>query len=169
MDPESRLLTALSIEPAEQRVLWDLMEGHSLSAEHFVPSSTEPLHPVVHYGRNTLPAFKFFQKRFYRVPDDEIAGFNAQTLSWLTGPGYFVTHPVTDGPADFVIDYTALPKQKPATCPPIQPNTRGVSRWVYGGMKDYVRSVSEHVCIGRAYRGEKPLDAWFVLCRADVS
>lgn len=170
MDPESRLMTVLSIEPAEQRVLWDLMEGHAVSAEHFVPSSTEPLQPVIHHGRNTLPAFKFFQKRFYRLPEEEqVAGFNAQALGWLTGPGYFVAKPASEGPSDFVIDYTELPKQKPDTCPPIQDNTRGVSRWVYGGMKDYVRGVSEHVCIGRAFRAEKALDAWFVLCRADAS
>jgi hypothetical protein len=32
-------------------------------------------------------------------------------------------------------------------------------------MRDFLRGVSRHVSIGRATRGGKPLDNWFVLCR----
>jgi hypothetical protein len=40
---------------------------------------------------------------------------------------------------------------------------------VYAGMKDYMRRVSEHVSIGRAYKHEKPMNAWFVLVREEPS
>ena len=36
---------------------------------------------------------------------------------------------------------------------------------VYGGTQDVLRGVSEHVAVGRAFKGGKPMDNWFVLCR----
>lgn len=168
MDAESRLATVLSIEPDEQRVLWELVAGNELTADHFVPSGTPPRSTVIHQGRNTLPVLKLFQKRFCRGEDgDTVSGFNAQPLAFLTGPGYFVGHTADSGPAKFVIDYTQLPASKPEDWPAISGNSSGVGRLVYGNMKDYVRGVSAHVCIGRAYRGEQPMTAYFMLCRRD--
>jgi hypothetical protein len=174
MDPESRLVTVLSIEAKEQATLWELMKGRELGPEHFVPASVDPLKPVIHYGRNTLPAFKFFQKRFCRIEAgrEEIGGFNAQPFSWFSGPGYFVagrSGGEADAPAEFVIDYTKLPAKVPDGWPAIVPNDKGLNRLVYGGdMKDYMRSVSEHVAIGRPYKHGKPLNSYFVLCRQEL-
>lgn len=172
MDPQSRLMTVLSIEPKEQAVLWELMSGRDVDADHFVPSGTEPLQPIIHYGRNTLPVFKFFQKRFCRADDDSGAlwGYNAQSLSGVTGPGYFVAsaRDEQEQPARFVIDYTKIPPKKPSDWPALASNERGMSRLVFGGMTDFVRGVSEHVCIGRAYKSGKAVDAWFILCRQDA-
>jgi hypothetical protein len=168
MDPDSRLTTVLSIEAHDQPVLWELVSGNELSAEHFVPSDVDPLVTVIHQGKNTLPAAKLFQKRFCRTDQaDKVWGYNAQPFAWLTGPGYFVGHTAESGPAKYVIDYTELPPSKPDDWPRIASNTSGIGRLVYGNMKDYVRAVSSHVCIGRAYRGDEPMAHYFVLCRRD--
>ena len=64
-----------------------------------------------------------------------------------------------------VIDYTMIPTAKPDAWPAIQPNEKGVSRFVYAGMHDYMRKVSTHVTIGRAYRHGKISNNYFMLCR----
>jgi hypothetical protein len=172
MDAKNRLFTVLSIERDEQRTLWSLCEGQSLNAEHFVPSGIEAMKEVIHHGKNTLPAHNFFQKRFARADDDsgDLYGFNHQTLAWLTGPGYFVAHSASDepnAPSDYVIDYTRIPPKKPEAWPALLVNEARLGRFVYAGTKDYMRRVSEHVSIGRAYRQGKPMNAWFILCRED--
>lgn len=174
MDPTSRLWTCMSIEPAEQRKLWELFEGSSPDRSHFVPPGTEPLREVIHHGKNTLPAHNFFQKRFCLADDDsgDLYGYNHQSLSWLTGPGYYVAHEVDhatdrDAPSDYVIDYTRIPPKKPGSWPEILPNEAKLGRFVYAGMKDYMRVVSSHVSVGRAYKKGKAMNAWFLLCRED--
>ncbi len=172
MDHANRLWTVLSIKPAEQRVLWDLMKGHEISAEHFVPSGTEPLTEVIHHGKNSLPSANFFQKRFALADDDsgELWGYNHQGLSGVTGPGYFVAHTTEDEkdpPGSYVIDYTRIPPKKPESWPAILTNEKKLGRFVYSGTKDYMRKVSEHVSIGRAHKAGEPMNAWFVLCRED--
>jgi hypothetical protein len=171
MDAESRLGTVMSIAPKEQAALWKLVAEQEVSADHFVPSGTEPLREVIHHGKNTLPTHNFFQKRFCLADDDsgELWGYNHQSLSWATGPGYFVAHPAeaSEAPSSFLIDYTRIPPKKPESWPRISKNERGLSIFVYSRMKDYMRRVSEHVSIGRAHRNGKPMNAWFVLCRED--
>jgi hypothetical protein len=174
MDPSSRLATALTILPKEQRVLWELFAEQPANAEHFVPSGTDPLTEVIHHGKNTLPAHNFFQKRFCRADDgsEELWGYNHQSLAWLTGPGYYVAHSAADdkdAPSSYVIDYTRVPSKKPDGWPEIIDNQKKLGRFVYAGMKDYMRKVSEHVSIGRAYKQAKPMNAWFVLVRQDPS
>ena len=56
----------------------------------------------------------------------------------------------------------------PAGWPPIKRNERGLQRFVYAGMVDFMRKVSDHVSIGRAYKGgERELPHTFVLCRTE--
>ncbi len=172
MDPQSRLWTVMSIKPEEQRVLWDMFADDAPDASLYVPSGTEPLVEVIHHGKNTLPAHNFFQKRFCLADDDsgELYGYNHQSLAWATGPGYYVAHGTEDEkepPSPYVIDYTRIPPKKPDSWPELIPNEAKLGRFVYAGMKDYMRKVSEHVSIGRAYKQGKPMDAWFVLCRED--
>lgn len=172
MDARSRLATMLTITPKEQRVVWDLFAEHPLQADHFVPSGTDPLKEVIHHGKNSLPAHNFFQKRFCLADDEsgDLWGYNHQSLSWATGPGYYVAHPVDkesdkEAPSSYVIDYTRIPPKKPGSWPDIIGNEKKLGRLVYYGMKDYMRRVSEHVSIGRAYKDGKPMNAWFVLVR----
>lgn len=172
MDHDTRLATVLAVIPKEQQILWEMFEENPLDADHFVPSGTDPLKEVIHHGKNTLPAHNFFQKRFCLADDEsgELWGYNHQTLDWITGPGYYVAHDTEeekDAPSAYVIDYTRIPPKKPDGWPEILPNEAKLGRFVYAGMKDYMRQISDHVSIGRAYKGGKPMDAWFVLCRED--
>src|SRR5262245_41151630 len=172
MDSDSRLSTLMSIKPREQRALWALCEGRLIGTEHFVPASLDPLVEVIHHGKNSLPAHNFFQKRFARADDGsaDLYGYNHQTLAFFTGPGYFVAHSTeaeANAPTPYVIDYTRIPPHKPASWPEIVPNEARLGRFVYAGMKDYMRRVSEHVSIGRAFKGGKWMNAWFVLCREE--
>jgi len=155
-----------------QAALFEAAKGYQpLGLDFLVPASMGPLTEVIHDGQNTLPVFSHFQKRFMKLEGEEspIGGYNHQTLSGLTGPGYFVAT-LGDGEheGELAIDYTKLPKHKPASWPAIEPNTGGLGSLVYGGMIDYLRGISAHVSIGRAYKG-KAMDAWFALVRKDVA
>ncbi|HWL89484.1 MAG TPA: hypothetical protein VNO21_26955 [Polyangiaceae bacterium] len=155
-----------------QAVLYEAVKGfQSLSLDDFVPASATPLQEVIHHGKNTLPSFSHFQKRFCKPNDaanHELLGYNHQNLMWATGPGYFVVHPSeTDGEVD--IDYLRIPSEKPSSWPPLRGNENGFASLVYGGMVDVMRGVSQHVSIGRARKKGKFIDNWFVLCREDPS
>src|SRR5262245_40652688 len=150
-----------------QAKLWHAAAGApTVTQADLVPPDYQPLREVIFHGKNSLPAFTLFQKRFCRPPaarTAELWGYNHQALAWLTGPGYFVVH---DEPANgAAIDYREVPPQGCPNSPPVRPNDRGFSRFVYKDMVDYLRRVSTHVMIGRATRHGKPLDNSFVLCR----
>ena len=91
-------------------------------------------------------------------------GFNDSgfTVNTFVGPGYFVVTP--DG-GEVLVDYTQYPPRPHVGGPRILSNSARLSRFVFNNTKDRVRAVSKHVSIGRAWRGAKRLDNWFVLCR----
>jgi hypothetical protein len=125
---------------------------------------------VRHFGKNTLPAFTHFEKRFCRPAGQDprhptaLFGFNFQALAWLTGPGYYVAHADPALP-EVLIDYRELPPAAPAGWPPLRRNEVGAARFVYGFMVDRLRRVSEHVTIGSAARHGRDLGSWFLLTR----
>lgn len=142
-------------------------DADPLTLDDVVPAS-EPLVEVIHGGRNSLPLFNDFEKRFCK-PDGEGAGdvlwgYNHSPTAPFTGPGYFVAR-VED--KEVVIDYGAVPPRKPASWPEIIPNSARLGRFVWVGMVDRLRRVSTHVSIGRAWRGGKVTDNYFALCRVD--
>jgi len=152
--------------------IYEAAKGNKLDLDFLVPSSVGTHVEVIHDGFNTLMMHNLFQKRFCRVEgeDYKVAGYNYQSLSMFSGPGYFV---VREGEGEhegeLAIDYTKLPKSKPEGWPAIKGNDGGIAALVYGGMVDYLRKVSTHVSIGRAWKQGKPIDAWFALVRKDVS
>ena len=174
---EARVGGIRSINPKEQARLFDAAQGfRPVTVEDFVPSDVGTMREVIHWGRNSLPAFADFQKRFVR-PDDpaatdagELWGYNEQTMKAVTGPGYFVCYDIADG--EVLIDYTrsvpAGPGQLPAGWPKVLPNSAKLSRFIYNGTTDTMRGVSRHVTIGRAARAGEWMQNWFVLCRQDV-
>lgn len=172
MSPSARLEACRSLDRRAQRRLFDAAKGvRTIALEHFVPANVGAMKEVVHEGRNTLPAFRFFQKRFCR-PDGPspltLWGYNEQTMRPVTGPGYFVAKPHDDeGHQGVVIDYTEVPPTHPQGWPEILPNSARLSRFIYNGTRDVMRGVSTHVSIGRASRKGEWMDAWFVLCRQD--
>jgi hypothetical protein len=145
-----------------------------LTLDHFTPASRPTMAEDIHHGKNSLPAFCHFQKRFCKPSNPEIKdklwGYNHQVTEWLApviGPGYFVTK-LSDKPGEVVIDYRELPTERPEGWPEIESN-EGRGKLVYGGMVDHMRGISNNVSIGRAEKGGKMMDAWFVLVRQDVS
>jgi hypothetical protein len=138
-----------------------------LTLDDFVPPS-DPLVEVIHSGRNSLPMFNRFEKRFCRPdgedPPAELWGYNHQSMSVFTGPGYFVA---TVDKGEIVVDYGREPPRKPASWPEIIGNRARLGPLVWGGMVDRIRRVSTHVSIGRAWRRGAASDDYFVLCRED--
>lgn len=178
MDPAERVEAVRGLGRREQRALYRAVDGFAeLQLADLVPPATPARTAVRHYGRNTLPLFTLFEKRFCRPGDadtakpDELYGYNHQPaplLGRITGPGYFVA--VEDpNRAEVWIDYTRVPpadpERLPPGWPPVKPNETGPSRFVYGFMLDTLRRVSEHVSIGSAARHGKDIGSWFVLCR----
>jgi hypothetical protein len=168
---EERVAAIRGTGRADQRALYRAVEGcGAVTLTDLVPPHAPALATVRHSGRNTLPAFTHFEKRFCR-PEGESAtaperlwGFNFQRLQPLTGPGYFVAR--SDAARGEVrIDYRELPEFAPPGWPPVRSNERGLSRFVYGFMVDTLRRVSEHVTIGSAARRGRDLGSWFLLCR----
>jgi len=162
----SRIAEARRLTPNEQARLFDRAAGfRRITLDDFVPVDAPALAPVIHYGRNSLPVFRIFEKCFCK-PDTasgELWGYNEQRFKTLTGPGYFVARPAGD--SEVLIDYCEVPPRKPPEWPPILPNSARLSRFIYHRTRDFMRGVSTHVSIGRATREGKPLDNWFVLCR----
>ena len=135
-----------------------------------VPSGKADLETVRHFGKNTLPVFTHFEKRFCRPPGQdpqkpsELYGFNFQTMAPVTGPGYFVAIP-DEASSEVLVDYRQVPESAPPGWPPVKRNESGLSRFVYGYMVDTLRRVSTHVTIGSAARKGKDLGSWFLLCQ----
>lgn len=131
---------------------------------------------VIHDGTNTLPLpppLRRFQKRFCR-PDrgrDRLFGYNEGPTRRAIGPGYFVAIATAGRPhwtarGAIVIDYFQVPDGEVADgWPRVVDNGHGLQRLVYDRTRDFMRRVSEHVSIGAAYKVERPLDHYFVLCR----
>ena len=168
----ARLRTVAELGRRELASLFDAAaDNEPLTLDHFVPTSTEPLTEVVHEGKNSLAMFTRFQKRFCRppgAPPTELWGYNEQAMRLFTGPGYFVAYRPTEKLAlegGVLIDYRRVPPEHPAGWPEILPNSARLSRFIYDGTVDVMRRVSGHVSIGRAMKGNKPMDAWFVLVR----
>jgi hypothetical protein len=175
----ARLDAVFALDRGGQRELFKRARtGSQLTLEHFVPAEVPALGPVHHRGKNTLPLpskHRFFEKRFCRPQDgsQRLFGYNHAPSKGLVGPGYFVAHFTRDEPAwtdrgPVVVDYFQVPDGPvPAQWPKVVPNSHGLQRFVYKGTRDFMRRVSAHVSIGAAYKGEKPLDHYFVLVRQD--
>ncbi|MBI5518139.1 MAG: hypothetical protein HY909_30490 [Deltaproteobacteria bacterium] len=160
------------LAPRDLARLVDLAaDAEGLSLEALVPAGTDALVEVIHHGKNSLPLFSHFQKRFCR-PDgdttDTLWGYNHQFWGRATGPGYFLAR--VEG-KELVIDYGSVPAKKPVGkpegWPEVLPNEARLGRLVWVGMVDRLRRVSDHVTIGRAWRGGKASDDWFALTRED--
>jgi hypothetical protein len=164
LDPEARLAEVLAVTGRGVKRLYEAVEGGSpASLEELIPTGTEGV--VIYEGRNSLAAFSRFQKRFVRK-GGLVLGYNHQSMSFVTGPGYFVVHPPSgsgEHGKELDFDYTTPPPSEPEGWPAYKPNERGLSRFVYGHMHDYVRRVARGVVVGKAYRKGVEQDAYFSL------
>lgn len=175
---DERVAAVRALGRSEQRTLYKGVDGFAeVHLRDLVPPSTGDRVSVRHIGRNTLPAFTLFEKRFARPAGadaekpDALYGYNFQPtplLGSITGPGYFLA--VEDpNRAEVWVDYNRVPPADaaalPAGWPAVKRNEVGLGRFVYGFMIDTLRRVSEHVTIGSAARRGKDMGSWFVLCR----
>jgi hypothetical protein len=157
----------LGLRGGQVRALYQaLADAPPLTPEAFWGNAPEGS-TLIFEGRNSLPAASRFQKRFCKGSGGEIVGYNHQSLSFATGPGFFVVGPGDEShPGELLFDYTRPPPFVPEGWPPFRDNRRGLSRLVYFDMKDYCRPAAAGVVVGAAFKGGAAQNAYFVLVRA---
>jgi hypothetical protein len=169
MSAEDRMSEALALHGSEVGRLYHAVAGgRTLAPTDFVAKDTPVGTTVIFQGRNSLPMFSSFQKRFARVASGQVVGYNHQTWAFATGPGFFVVQPASDDsdvPDELYFDYTTEPDEAPGGWPRYKPNDSGLSTLVYKNMKDYIREVATDVVVGVAYKLGKNQNQFFVLCR----
>jgi len=170
LEPTARVAAVRTLGGKEQKRLWDAAEGQGATLGDLVPEGTDATVEVINFGKNSLPLFTQFEKRMCRVPgdDNKLYGYNEGQTRPIIGPGYFVARNFPER-GEVGIDYLQVPPDDaplPEGWPAIKPNERGIQRFVYAGMIDYMRRISTKVTIGRAFKGgEKDLGHTFLLCR----
>jgi hypothetical protein len=177
LDGEARWREVGALDRDRQRALYDkAAHARAIDFAHFV-GDAQARTEVIHDGVNTLPLpapLKRFQKRFSK-PDaggQRLFGYNEGPTRKLVGPGYFVAIPTAERPqwsarGAIVVDYFQIPDgEVPSSWPRVVDNHWRLQRFVYAGTRDFMRRVSKHVSVGAAFKGEKPLDHYFVLARA---
>ncbi len=150
-----------------QSRLFAAAEGSGpLDHDYFVPEDTADQTFVRHYGKNSLPAFSIFEKRFARptAGSPVMWGYNHSSMMPLVGPGHFVLRTGPE-PGEMHVDYYSVPAERLDGAPPLARNDSGISALVYGHMIDVLRRVSAHVTIGRAVKKGKDTPNYFLLCR----
>lgn len=134
--------------------MWNLAADTELHAKDIAP---DPAAVAICEGKNAMPVFCWFQKRFAWV-EGELVGYNHNSafVTWWVGPGHFRAYDAPDKPGEVWIDYRTLPKARHPDFPELVTNDRGLlPRLTYGGMVDKVRRVSRYVVIGDSFTGEK--------------
>jgi len=167
LDHPVRLAAVRSLSPKHLKHLYDAAASfRKVTINDVVPKAKGANNQVRHYGKNSLPAFTIFEKRFIRPEKDarELWGYNFQTMSPLTGPGYFIARDNQERD-EVDIDYNHVPPESPPGWPKLAENTKGLSRLVYAYMIDRLRGITQQVSIGRAWKQGKIQNAWFILCR----
>jgi len=168
LSTEDRLAQVLAVRGRNVKALYEAVkDAPPVPLEEFLPLDEKGTR--IYEGRNSLALFSRFQKRFHRLEDGTVVGYNHQFWRFLTGPGYFVTKaPSGEGlhGDEILFDYTVTPPGTPPGWPRFKPNTRGFSRLVYMNMKDYCRRVASGVVVGKAYILGIDRDAYFSLTYA---
>jgi hypothetical protein len=167
LDVPARVAQIRALGKAAQKTLWQVCAAAPPFAADELVAGVAPGEPVIWAGKNSLPMFTIFEKRFAKVGADVI-GYNHQANSWITGPGYFTAIASPDNAKEVRIDYTKEPSATvnvPSGWPKIKPNKAGFSRFVYHNLHDYLRRVSSGVVIGSATRLGKDMDSYFVLAK----
>ncbi|MCA9677918.1 MAG: hypothetical protein KC464_23035 [Myxococcales bacterium] len=178
LDDDRRGAEALALDRDHQRALYEkAAHAAPIDLTHFADGAGARVE-VIHDGLNTLPMpapLRRFQKRFCRPEGDpsRLFGYNEGPTRGLVGPGYFVAvstqgRPSWQARGAIVVDYFQVPDGPVVDgWPKVVPNDWRLQRFVYHQTRDFMRKVSTHVSIGAAYKRERPLDHYFVLCRQE--
>lgn len=178
LDAAARRAELARLDRARQRTLYEKAAHAAPLDLAFFAGDAEPLAEVIHEGLNTLPLpspLRRFQKRFCWPERGAVRlfGYNEGPTRTLIGPGYFVAIPTAGRPqwqarGAVVVDYFQVPDAPVAPgWPRVVANDWRLQRLVYHETRDFMRRVSRHVSIGAAFKRERPLDHYFVLCRQD--
>jgi len=173
LDESGRVGFVRDLKKADMLRLWDATEGREVTADDFVPRGTRIGTEVIHKGKNSLPAFSDFEKRF--TPADglpgTVYGYNHNWFNFSSaGPGYFIGH-TRPGDTHFGLDYYVVPPahaKLPSTWPKVRKNEIGLQVFIYSKMIDYMRKVCDGVTIGRAWTRGKRTSNFFLLARTGV-
>ena len=166
LDHDGRLAAIRSLGFSHQRVLFDCVEGYrSLTIDDLVPPERGVRTTVRTTARTPCRPFRSLKSACcVRWRGSELWGYNHQTMSPVSGPGYFVAHDALDR-GEVEIDYTRVPDEQPAGWPAPAPNERGLSNLIYGNMVDVLRGVADRVTVGHAFWKGVAQPNYFVLCR----
>jgi hypothetical protein len=163
LDSETRVREVRTLSGRQLKKLWQACAGApAFTIDDLVPAGEGKT--IRYAGKNSLPLFSLFEKRFARQ-GGKVVGYNFQTMSWFTGPGYFTVEASPQEPRELLFDYTKVPATAPAGWPPVKSNAAGASRLVYKDMHDFNRRVAREVIIGSASRLGKEMDSYYVLAR----
>lgn len=171
LSPEGRAAAIGAMGRRAQARLYEACRerGDGAGLEFLVPPDLPAGATAVFLGKNSLPLFSRFQKRFARREGEPgvLVGYNHQALAWLTGPGHFQVR-LSGG--TLLFDYTWACDRAPAGWPAPAPNDRGLSRWVFMNMHDVCWPIGLHTLIGAAFDGPtgKPKGQTFLLTRGAV-
>ena len=155
----------------QQARLWDAAIGRVSRLTDIVPDYIPRDTEVVHEGKNSLPLFTHFQKRFIRPTEDDsvLYGYNEGLTRPLIGPGYFVAE-YFEPRGEVGVNYYKVPPAESRLAsgwPKIKRNEDGIQQLVYSKMIDYLRKISTHVTIGCAYKHGQKTPNYFLLSRTD--
>ncbi|MFT7522126.1 MAG: hypothetical protein ACI9MC_004278 [Kiritimatiellia bacterium] len=162
------LATAFESYPMDGQVNWmRSLGGGQLKALWYLAEKSDYLLDVDDFaredgavtvcrGKNHLPIFSWFEKRFVKI-DGEVVGYNETgwQKSWV-GPGHFVLRPSPEIEGELWVDYRLTPKATHPDFPALHTNDRLMTwpgpfaRLAYGGLLDRLRRVSDHLLIGRS-------------------
>lgn len=176
LDHDSRVLSMRALGRNEQRLLYEKASASPKLTINDLAGDAGECEEVINEGLNTLPfpaALRRFQKRVCRPSDSatNLFGYNEGPTRKLIGPGYFVAKPTAGDPrwesrGGVVVDYFEVPRGEVAkNWPRVVDNSEGMQRFVFRNTRDFLRKVSSSVFVGAAYKFERPLDHYFVLCR----
>ena len=160
-----------AINGRQQARIWDAAVGRVSRLTDIVPEYIPKDTEVIHEGKNSLPVFTRFQKRFIRPTEDDsvLYGYNEGMTRAVVGPGYFVAE-FFEPRGEVGVNYYKVPPAGSRLArgwPTIKRNEEGIQQLVYSKMIDYLRKVSQHVTIGRAYKHGEETPNYFLLARTD--
>ncbi|MFK7931517.1 MAG: hypothetical protein AB8H79_25280 [Myxococcota bacterium] len=161
IDRPAPMIEAFSANPPDRQVnwvrslgVWQLRRLWRLSVDYPQPLSIDEFAAADGSvtrcrGKNHLPIFSWFEKRFARI-GDEIVGYNE--TGWektFVGPGHFILRSSEDDPHEVIVDYRTPPVSSHPEFPDLKASGF-LAGLVYGGLVDRVRRVGDRLLIGRS-------------------
>ena len=156
------------------RVLQDLWDKAADSApveiEDIVPSSLEPMNPVVFHCRSSRRSLPPFNIVCCRPPvlsgEDTLWGYSETYAKTIIGPGYYTVHNSLVSPYGSVaLDYTMVPPEAPSDWPKVRPNSVGLGRYVFDGMLTYLRQVARDVWVAANTKNDRETGSYYAMVR----